>query len=202
MKSHITGKVARYLINRSLYCGVCAENIGMSFIEKKCFQPAAHKCGGAMCDPRSLLERSKAHPSGCIEWGRTRRWDGYGLKAAKCADGKWRPRQAHRLAWELERGPVPDGLYVMHKCDNKACVNVEHLELGTHQQNTRDAFARGLVNTARGEDHGNAKLTELQVREIKRSLPSESNTHLARLYNVTAVCVRNVRIGRTWKHVL
>lgn len=57
--------------------------------------------------------------------------------------GRFRNRLAHRVAWELFKGPIPFGLYVLHRCDNPPCVNPEHLFLGTQQDNMDDAHQKG-----------------------------------------------------------
>lgn len=72
-------------------------------------------------------------PDGCILWTGTLDEDGYGRLFVRRR--RWR---AHRLAWTLERGPIPPGLVVMHRCDQPSCVRVDHLELGTQAENLRD----------------------------------------------------------------
>lgn len=79
-------------------------------------------------------------------------------------------QQAHRVSYLLFKGEIPDGLYVCHRCNNKQCVNPDHLYLGTNQQNIIDAFHDGLFanrKTARGSKAGHAKLTNDQVKEIR-----------------------------------
>lgn len=72
-------------------------------------------------------------PNGCLEWTGTINKSGYGLISIH---GK--PVRAHRFAWELVNGPIPPGLFACHKCDNPPCCNVEHLFLGTHDDNMVD----------------------------------------------------------------
>lgn len=79
----------------------------------------------------------------CIEWTKSRRRGGYGQLTIA---GK--KRTAHRVAWELAHGPIPEGLFVCHSCDNPPCVNVEHLFLGTHTENMRDMAAKGRSSRA------------------------------------------------------
>jgi hypothetical protein len=74
---------------------------------------------------------------------------------------------AHRVAWGLERGPIPEGLCVLHRCDNPPCVRVDHLFLGTVGDNNADRDAKGRHVALRGEEHGSAKLTEAQVAAIR-----------------------------------
>lgn len=75
---------------------------------------------------------------GCWEWPGAQ-GNGYGM--ILMPDG--RLRGAHRVAWELANGPIPDGLFVLHHCDNRACVRPDHLFLGTQGDNVRDMYAKG-----------------------------------------------------------
>ena len=91
---------------------------------------------------------------------------------------------AHRVSYELANGAIPDGMCVLHRCDNPPCVNPAHLYLGTIADNNRDAKAKG--RTALGERNGQAKLTDEQVREIRRIHGSGGVTQrsLARKFGV------------------
>ena len=73
---------------------------------------------------------------------------------------------AHRVSWELHFGPVADGLFVLHKCDNRGCVRPDHLFLGTHEDNMSDMRSKGRSRS--GESHGNSRLSEENVRSIRR----------------------------------
>lgn len=84
----------------------------------------------------------KVSYSGCWEWSAGKLSSGYGQFFWGRVDGKDKNIKASRAAWFLLRGSIPDGLMVLHKCDNKACVNPEHLYLGTHADNMRDSVER------------------------------------------------------------
>ena len=110
-------------------------------------------------------------------------------------------RLAHRVAWELFRGPIPDGLFVLHKCDTPACVAVHHLFLGTQLDNIQDRETKRRGNQARGEQHGFAKLTEQKVKQIRKNAKTRSSRQLAKKYGVGHNTILCVIKRRTWKHV-
>lgn len=109
---------------------------------------------------------------------------------------------AHRVAWELANGPIPDGLCVCHSCDNGFCVNPKHLWLGTHMENMIDRDRKGRNINHRGSMHGMAKLTEsdvLAIRGLWRS--GRSQTEIARDFPVTKHAIFRIVNRRTWKHL-
>jgi hypothetical protein len=132
---------------------------------------------------------------GCWLWTGKKHQHGYGLlRAGRQNDSYLR---AHRVAWEIINGPIPPGLCVLHRCDVPACVRPDHLFLGTQTDNNRDKHAKG--RTARGEQAGRAKLTILQVREIRaRHTAGATQRALATEYGVTENAVWNLVNGRTW----
>jgi hypothetical protein len=107
----------------------------------------------------------------CTIWPGYKDRDGYGITSRR---GKW--MRAHRAAWFDVHGKIPEGLLVMHECDNPSCINVEHLKLGTVLDNNRDAIAKGRrarfsgrrfdCTGVRGERHPHSKLTDAQREEI------------------------------------
>lgn len=115
-----------------------------------------------------------------------------------------RLEQAHRVAFTLFVGPVPDGFSVLHNCpggDNPACVNPAHLFVGTQQTNIRDMIRKGRANRAsfKGERNGRAKLDEGRVRLMR----AERGTHgeIATAYGVSKALVSMVRSCQVWAHV-
>lgn len=73
---------------------------------------------------------------------------------------------AHRVSWILANGTIPNGLFVLHACDNKPCVNPNHLYLGTNSENIKRAAQQGVLGKACGERNGHCKLTDEQVRRL------------------------------------
>lgn len=97
-------------------------------------------------------------------------------------------------------GPIPDGAWVLHKCDNPPCVNPKHLFVGDVRDNVADAVAKGrnvVPDGPKGEAHHSAKLTEAEVDTIKGS--NEGATTLARQYNVSRQMIWRIRKGKAWK---
>jgi hypothetical protein len=93
-------------------------------------------------------------------------------------------------------------MVVMHACDNRACVNPDHLSVGSYKDNMADMDAKGrrVIVAPTGEGNGKSILTEQDVLYI-RSSPDKSNAQLGREIGVGPNCIRSVRIGRTWRHI-
>lgn len=112
---------------------------------------------------------------------------------------------AHRISWELHYGPIPAGLDVCHACDNRRCVRPEHLFLGTARDNRLDAVAKGraYIPTAPiGQDHGRTKLTDEDVRAIRRAADAGiSPGYLSLRYGVDKATIHRIRRRETWQHL-
>jgi len=105
----------------------------------------------------------------------------------------------HRISYEMHKGPIPAEMVVMHSCDNRLCVNPDHLNVGTHADNVKDKVTKG--REARGSTHGLSKLTEVQVLEIRAKYPSWTQEELAAQYGVTTMCVSYIVHRKTWTHI-
>lgn len=132
--------------------------------------------------------------TGCWNWvGATT--SGYGEIHV---DGS--PELTHRLMWMSVFGPISDGLFVCHKCDNRPCCNPEHLFLGTTLDNMRDMSRKGRA--ARGTRNPRAVLTEDVVAAVKHHLADGMRgVDLAELLGLTQQVICNIKKGRIWKHV-
>lgn len=129
----------------------------------------------------------------CLVWGGSTA-GGYGTIRVNR-----RLERTHRFAWVLAHGPVPGGLHVLHRCDNRRCVNVSHLFLGTNADNIADRVAKGRSWRPRGERNGRAKLTVTDVRLI-RALRADGwlQVPLARRFGVSQRLVSLIVRGENW----
>lgn len=111
----------------------------------------------------------------------------------------------HCWSYEEFIGPVPHDICVLHRCDNRSCVRPAHLFLGTNQDNSQDMVDK--ARQAKGETNGNSKLTEEDVREIRRRYCrwSQSRSNLRELmyeFGVAKAAIQNILSRKTWKHVI
>ncbi len=134
--------------------------------------------------------------SGCVLWRGAVGTTGYGNLTYR-----QQSKHAHQWAWIERHGPVPEDLELRHKCDVRACINVDHLETGTHSENMQDSVRRNRCSrlSKPGEENGSAILTTEQVLLIRRS--KETTAALARRYGVAWSTIKFVRIGKTWSHL-
>lgn len=110
--------------------------------------------------------------------------------------------KAHRVSWMLFRGPVPPGKMVLHRCDIPACVNPDHLFLGSNRENVADMMSKGRHRPTRGEARPMAKLNDIKVREIRRRLArGEHPAQIAVSFDVAASQIYGIRSGKAWRHV-
>ena len=135
----------------------------------------------------------------CWDWMASTDHGGYGRFGL---DG--RTSAAHRIAWQLVEGDLPDGMRVCHHCDNPGCCNPEHLFVGTDLDNARDRDKKGRGNPGwiAGEGHPNAKLTEDDVRFIRKLFDDGANRKdIATFFGVSGSTIDIIGARKTWKHV-
>jgi hypothetical protein len=146
---------------------------------------------------RQRLEQySRFDETGCRIWTRSVTSTGYGQVMVK--NGKTqRPEKAHRAAWRVYKGPIPEGMCVLHKCDNTLCIHEDHLFLGTKADNSEDMVAKG--RSSHGSRNGRAVLDEADVRDILRLLRfGTKQQEIADAYGVTRSLVSMIKHGRAW----
>lgn len=142
--------------------------------------------------------RKSDDPNGCWLWT--------GSLAGRTPYGNvgfaGRYQKAHRVAYQLAIGPIPEGLHICHTCDIPACCNPAHLFAGTRSDNMRDREAKGRHNAPRGTVHGRHKLTESQVRDIRAQHDAGTALNvMADHYGVTKQSVWAIVHRKTWVHL-
>ncbi len=157
---------------------------------------------------RTLRERFEAKvdrsngPDRCWWWTASITGGGYGqIGRGRLGDGN---ALSHRVAYELDVGPIPDGMQVLHRCDNKLCCNPAHLFLGTQLDNIHDMDAKGRDNRVgpRGERAGLAKLTDAEVLEIRALYTANARqVDLAARFRVGQSTISSIVRRSTWAHI-
>lgn len=183
------GKLVRFPPSRnSLYC--------------------SHACYRA--DPKPLTERFWKHVakgSSCWFWTGATGTDGYGrIRGEFPSKRNW---IAHRLSFVIHYGAIPDGLNICHKCDNRLCVNPDHLFAGTQLENVHDMIVKGRANNLKpvgcqvGSRNNASKLSEPSVLEIRKRYASGDVTQdaLAKEYGVSRLTIHSVVKFKNWKHL-
>lgn len=150
-----------------------------------------------MATKESLMSRT-IQAGDCLEWTGHISRSGYGLV---WHDGK--NRIVHRVSCELHHGPIPAGFHVMHTCDNRRCINPEHLRAATRQENMADMFQKNRHRVPSGTEHHAAKLSPEVAAQIRSRYVPYSRIHgsmaLAREFGVSQAAVHTCIRGETWK---
>lgn len=185
----------------------------MSADVKKTYNDVNRKYDQARTEARFWAKVRKTDT--CWLWTASLRNKGYGAFAYTDAQGNLVQDRAHRYSYELHVGPIPEGLFVLHKCDVPACVNPDHLFIGTKAENVRDMVAKGrhvpggthteVMNCKykRGERHHNAKLTAetvIGIREL-HSAGDISLAELARRFGISQPSAYRIVKRLRWTHI-
>lgn len=142
-----------------------------------------------------LARRSRLNElTGCLEWQGAVDKDGYGfLEIAK------KGYRAHRISYELHIGPIPNGFNVCHKCDNRRCINANHLFIGTQKDNMQDCSKKGRLRDQKGALSTSAILSPEDILKIR----ADTRTHreIAKVYNISCASVSLIKNYKQWTNV-
>lgn len=143
-------------------------------------------------------EKVERHgPDGCWGWLAAKDKNGYGVFYLSSSK---KNMPAHRFSYELHIGPIPDGMFVCHHCDNPPCCNPNHLFLGTIADNHADMCRKGRLRY--GVGHHNSKLTDGDVMDIRAALSAGQNQYdVAVRYGVSQSIISTIWTGKAWLHV-
>lgn len=140
----------------------------------------------------------------CWNWRKGHSSNGYGVLYLS----NKKPITAHRMALSLKIGQIPEGLFALHSCDNRSCVNPSHLRAGTNTDNARDAVSRGRNSppprsgVKHGEKNHLSKLTEAQVKQIiELRAAGWSLIEVANRFSVHHGTVAAICSGRSWRYI-
>ena len=173
-KGHVKGRPVRFIQGHGGRRGSVAVPLSERFWDR------VDRRGPHECWPWMGSYQAGAMGYGCVAQGKT-------------------TYRAHRVAYTLANGPIPDGMLVRHSCDNPPCCNPAHLLVGTPADNMRDRSERDRA--PKGEQVASHVLTAADVAFIREAVHTSTISGLARMFGVARSTIRHVRDGKTWKHV-
>ena len=172
--------------------------VGLGGVPKKKFSPQRKT-------PEQYLESffsriANANDAGCRNWTGYQQTDGRGVLIIA-----YKYYTAPRVMWIIENGEIPDGLEVLHQCDNPPCLTLDHLFLGTQADNVMDCVAKGRARGGeqKGEEVWNSFLTETDVVRIREIHSSGrfTNDAIGRMFNTCGSNICQIVKRNRWKHI-
>ena len=109
-------------------------------------------------------------------------------------------KQAHRVAWEMKHGTIPEGMNICHRCDTPTCVNPDHMFIGTQKDNMQDCAQKGRMDH-RGEKNSFAILDEDDIRAIRALRGKKTQEEIAKMFGTARGNIANIMTGHSWAHV-
>lgn len=149
---------------------------------------------------KRLIENSKRNGD-CLEWTKYIPENGYHYGMIYYhQDRKY--HSVHRLSYMIFKGEIPEGMCVLHSCDNNKCIEPTHLRLGNKKENRKDAIDRNRLNLPKGSNHHKSKLSEedvLKIRELRDS--GKTLREIGHIFNVHLSMISYICNGKNWKHI-
>jgi len=153
---------------------------------------------------KKSFEKNVIRKEGCWDWKGSIAKGGYPVMTCRKQIG---PDRGHRASWVIHKGAIPEGMYVCHTCDNPICTNPEHLWIGTHKENNDDKVRKCRQSKLpppykRGSENGSAKLSDYQVKEIKKLIEKGlTSRDIGKQYGVSKTTILRIKRGENWKHI-
>ena len=142
-----------------------------------------------------ILENISINENGCWEWNKSKSKSGYAKIWYRGST-----MRGNRVSYLAFIGDIPEGILVCHHCDNRSCINPDHLFLGTHKDNCHDSIQK--CRHAHGEKSSKSKLKSEHITEIRKLYSSGiSQEKISKKYNVNQSCISSIILKKTWNHI-